>query len=204
MQSNNTNALHWLSHVLSWQGEHEEAIHLAKRAIEVDPLSKLMRMNLSYILMDAGDLDGAIEIGNETIRRHPDYPEQHGNLWLTYLRAGRPEEGAEAMQRWAAGTGRDVEAAREVGELFVRYRRTGEPQQLSTELVYRLELLSDDLGQIYAFIGDREGALGALERAYEERSGSRSVLSMQLNPGYDFMRDEPRFVDLMQRARLGR
>jgi TolB-like protein len=202
VQSNNTNALHWLSHVLSWQGEHEEAIRWATRALEVDPLSRLMRMNLSYILMDSGDFDRAIEIGNDAVARHPDYPEQHGNLWLTYLRAGRPEEGADALQRWAAGTGRDVQAAREVGELCVHYRRTGKPQKLPTELADRLELLSDDLGQVYAFIGDGEGALLALERAYEERSGSRSVLSMKLNPGYDFIRDDPRFVDLMQRAGL--
>lgn len=47
----------------------------------------------------------------------------------------------------------------------------------------------------------RERTLQALEFAFEERSGSRSVLSMKINPGYDFMRDELRFVALL--ARLG-
>jgi hypothetical protein len=55
---------------------------------------------------------------------------------------------------------------------------------------------------IYAFVGNGEGALDALERAYEERSGSRSVLSMKLNPGYEFIRDDPRFVELMKRVGL--
>ncbi len=202
VQSNNTNALHWLSHVLSWEGRHAEAIETARRAVEVDPLSGLMRMNLSYILMDAGDFDTAIEMAHATLKRYPDHSEQLGNLWLTYLRADRPKEAAETIQQWAAATGRDVEAAQEVGKAFVRYRQTGKQQQLSSELVDRLECGSEDLGQVYAFVGDGVSALSSLERAYHERSGSRSVLSMKLNPGYDFIRDDPRFIELMHRAGL--
>ena len=78
VQSNNTNALHWLSHVLSWQRQHEEAIGLARRAIEVDPDSGLMRMNLSYMLMDFGDLEKSIELARESLRLHPDLTELYG------------------------------------------------------------------------------------------------------------------------------
>jgi TolB-like protein/class 3 adenylate cyclase/cytochrome c-type biogenesis protein CcmH/NrfG len=202
VEANNTNALHWLSHVLSWQGRHAEATEAARRAVDVDPLSRLMAMNLSYILMDAGDFDEAIALAHATVARFPDHPEQLGNLWLTYLRAGRPEEAADTIQQWANATGRDVQAAREVGEAFIRHGRTGEQQQLSRELLARLNVTSDDLGVIYAFVGNGEGALDALERAYEERSGSRSVLSMKLNPGYEFIRDDPRFVELMKRVGL--
>ncbi len=203
VQSNNTCALHWLSHVLSLQGRHAEAIEWARRALEVDPLSRLMGMNLSYILMDAGHFDEAIELAHVTLQREPDYSEQFGNLWLTYLRAGRAEEAADIIQRWAAATDRDEAAAQEIGGAFVRHQRTGKLQPLPTELVDRLDFGSEDVGQVYAFVGDGERALSALERAYEERSGSRSVLSMKLNPGYDFIRDDPRFVDLMQRVGLG-
>ena len=66
----------------------------------------------------------------------------------------------------------------------------------------RLELGSEDLAQVYAFVGDGENALQALEIAFEERSGSRSVLSMKINPAYDFIRDEPRFVALLQKLGL--
>ena len=165
-------------------------------------MSALMRMNLSYILMDAGDFDTAIPMAHALLERSPGQYEQFGNLWLTYVRAGQPAGALEVIQHWAAVTGRDADAARQVGEAFVRYRQTGQPQRLSRELVDRVEFGSEDLGQIYAFVGDGEGALSALERAYEERSGSRSVLSMKLNPGYDFIRDDPRFVELMERVGL--
>ena len=178
IQSNNTNALHWLSHVLSWQGQHMEAIELATRAVDVDPLSTLMQINLSSIHMDAGDFDAAIRIAHDVRNREPDYPELFGTLYLLYLRAGRVAEAAEALQQWAVATGRDVEAATHVGQAFVDYQQTGQPVQLATDLVVRLELGSDDLGQAYAFVGDGRSALDALEGAFQERSGSRSVLSM--------------------------
>jgi hypothetical protein len=106
------------------------------------------------------------------------------------------------LGQWANATGRDAEAAAVIGEAFVDYRETGEPQMLPDDVVSRVDFGSEDLPQIYAFVGDRRHALDALETAYEERSGSRSVLSMKLNPGYDFLRSDPRFVDLMRRAGL--
>ncbi len=202
IQPNNTGALHWLSHILSWQGGHEEAIELARRAVEVDPFSRLMSMNLSYILMDAGDMDASIAIARENIRQYPDAVEQYGNLWLTYLRAGRASEAAGICVTWAERTGRDVEAAKLVGEAFVRHAETGEPQVLPNGVVDRVEFGLEDLGQVYAFVGDAGRALDALELGYEERSGSRSVLSMRLNEGYDFIRDHPRFIELMARVGL--
>ena len=75
-------------------------------------------------------------------------------------------------------------------------------RKLIDELVTRFELGSEDLAQVYAFVGDRERTLQALETAFEERSGSRSVLSMKINPVYDFIRDEPQFVALLEKAGL--
>ncbi len=198
IEGDSTGALHWLSHVLSWQGRRGEAIERARRAVEVDPLSRLMTMNLSYILTDAGEFEAAIDLAQDNLLRFPDHVEQHGNLWRTFLRAGRPADASETLQRWAALTGRDVEAAGEVGDAFMRYARTGERQSLSRKLVERAAFGSADLGRVYASVGDGESALAALERAYEERSGSRSVLSMKLNQAYDFIRDAPRFQAILE------
>lgn len=64
LQANNSAALHWLSHVLSWQDYHVEAIAIARQAVEVDPYSPLMTMNLAYILMD----DGRYRVQGDTTR----------------------------------------------------------------------------------------------------------------------------------------
>jgi tetratricopeptide (TPR) repeat protein len=200
IQPNHSGALHWLSHVVSWQGKHEEAVALARKAAAVDPLSRLMKMHLAYVLVDAGDFENAIPLARTTISAPPYLTSRLRNLWLHELRAGNAEVGAEVLEHWAEG--RDVAAARDIGKLFVQHQRSGEPQEISDELVARLELGSEDLAQVYAFVGDGESALRALEIAFEERSGSRSVLSMKINPGYDFIRDDPRFVALLQKLGL--
>ena len=202
IEPNNTGALHWLSHVISWQGRHEEALQWARQAVDVDPSSWLMAMNLSYILMEAGDFDAAIHLAQETLKLPATQKAQLRNLFLTYLRAGQPEGAAGTLRVWAAATGRDIEAADEVGELLILHHQSGKPVLISDELVHRLDIGSEDLAQFYAFAGDGERTLVALNEAYHERAGSRSVLSMKLNSGYDFIRDDPRFVELMRKVGL--
>ena len=68
---------------------------------------------------------------------------------------------------------------------------------LAAYLLDRAGFGSEDLGQVHAGVGDGDAAIAALERAALERSGSRSVLSMKVNPLYDFIRDDPRFVALI-------
>jgi TolB-like protein/tetratricopeptide (TPR) repeat protein len=202
IQPNHPGALHWLSHIVSWRGEHEEALEIARRALDSDPHSGLMRMNLSYILMDAGQFEESIEIAIENQRRRPDRYEQWGNLWLTYMRARRPHEAVEVMRRWAELTGRDAAAIDQVGQAFNRYAQTGEMEPLDAELVDRAAFGLEDLGQVYAFVGDADRSLAALEAAIREHAGSRSALSMRINPAYDFIRETPRFRSLLQEIGL--
>ena len=165
----------------------------------MDPLSRLMQMNLAYILVDAGSYDEGVRLARAVIESRPNWVSQLRNGFLHEFRAGNIEAGAAGLERWAAAEQRDVAAARDIGDLIVRYQRTGEPQKIGDELVTRLELGPEDVAQIYAFVGDGESTLVALDIALEERSGSRSVLSMNINPAYDFIRDDPRFVELLER-----
>jgi TolB-like protein len=202
IQANNSGALHWLSHVLSLQGNHDQALTFARKAVVVDPLSSLMKVNLSAILADAGQIDNARTLAQSIIESAPIFTAQMRNLWLHEMSAGNSINAANALEAWAAADGRDVAAAREMGTLFVQHQQSGELVEISDELVTRLEIGSAYLAQVYAFVGDSENTLQALETAFEERMGSRSVLSMKINPVYDFIRDEPRFVTLLEKVGL--
>jgi hypothetical protein len=136
------------------------------------------------------------------MERHRDQYVQHGDLWLTLLRTGRPRDAGRYLVEWAELTGRDAESARMVGEAFIRHQETGEPQTPTQAVFDGVDFGSEDLGQAYAFLGDAERCLAALEKAYEERSGSRSLLSMKVNPAYDFIRNTPRFRALLGKVGL--
>jgi len=198
----NTNVLHWLSHVLAFQGKFEEALVLARRATEVDPASNTMRTNLAYILVDARQYDEGLEIAWDMYDTAPDYIVQIRNLFLHELRAGLPSRAADTFVNFTAATGGDPVAAREIGDMFVAYAQEGVVGTVTADLISRTQLGSEDLAQVLAFVGDAEGTIKALQDAAAERSGSRSVFSMKINPGYDFIRSDPRFQDLLEQVGL--
>lgn len=199
----NTNALHWLSHTLSWQGQFEEALTVARRALVIDPESNIMRSNLAYILIDAGQYEEGLQVAAITRRLRPEHTIQLRNLYLHELRAGRPTDAAASFVTYVTITGGDGSAARLIGQMFVAYAERGEVGDIGQDLVERTQLGSEDLAQVLASVGDAEGTITALQAAAAERSGSRSVFSMKINPGYDFIRDDPRFVALLEEIGLG-
>ena len=202
LEANNSGALHWMSHVLSWQGLHAEAIAFARQAFEVDPYSPLMTMNLAYILMDDNRFEETAKYRELTLELRPDYSELWRNTWLTFMRAGEFDNATEALVNWAAGTGRDVVQARLLGNILEQSHSSGEMAKFPEYLLTNLAIGNENLGQVYAAGGDAESAIAAIRIALDERVGSRSVLSMKINPLYDFIRDDPRFIELLKAANL--
>ena len=198
----NVDAMHWLSHILSWQGRHDEALAVAQKAVDIDPLSPLMSMNLSYIQMDAGLYELSIQTRDRTLHIKTDMFEQVRNMWLTFLRAGRYTDAVEALDTWARGTGRNAESAAKLSQLLSQHKKSGELIELPADILADLALGTENLAQVYAAAGDRGNSLTQLMIALHERAGSRSVLSMRINPLYDFFREDPLFVKLMQEANL--
>jgi TolB-like protein/tetratricopeptide (TPR) repeat protein len=200
LDATNVNALHWYSHLLSWQGQHEEAIATARKALQADPLSILMLTNLSYILADAKQWDEAFKVGEEALSRDA-YSSLMANLWIDQMRARRPLDAAIQLQQWAAATQRDIEAARELGELIVRAQSGESDIDIPDDLIEKMDL-GTELAEVYAAIGNAEKTIAALQNAQKTGAGFRSLLSMRINPSYDFVRDDPRFVALLQEIGL--
>jgi len=197
IEADNTSVLHWLSHTLSWQGEHDEALEVARLSVAIEPFSGLMNMNLAYILIDAGQYDEALTVAKELRLREPGYAALRRNLYLHELRSGRIEDGAQSFEYYATAIGGDPAAARAIARMFIVYAESGEAGEITDDLIAGALLGSEDLPQILALVGDAEGALKALRIALDQRSGSRSVLSMKINPAYDFIRDDPRFQAML-------
>ena len=203
VEADNTSVLHWLSHTLSWQGRQDEALEVARLAVAIEPFSRLMNMNFAYILIDAGQYDEALDIAKELRLREPGYAALRRNLYLHELRSGRIGDGAESFEYYTTATGGDPDAARAIARMFIDYAGSGEVGQITDELIAGALLGSEDLPQILALVGDAEGALKALRVAIDQRSGSRSVLSMKINPAYDFIRDNPQFQEMLEEIGLG-
>jgi hypothetical protein len=176
---------------------------MARRALEVEPESNIMRSNLAYILIDAGQYEEGLHLAAINRKLRPEHTIQLRNLYLHELRAGRPADAAASFITYVTVTGGDGAAARQVGDMFVAYAERGEVSYISQELIGLTQLGSEDLAQVLASVGDADGTIAALQVAAAEHSGSRSVFSMKINSAYDFIRDDPRFVALLEEVGLG-
>lgn len=195
IEATNVNALHWYSHLLSWQGRHSEAIERANEAVAAVPLSTLMLTNLSYILADAKQWRQSFELGAEILSRDS-YSSLMANLWIANLRAGHPEEAGVHLENWVRAEGRDIDAARELNAEITRLHNSGESSERIGDLILGLRLPTS-IPEVYAVLGDTEGTITALYEAHSGRTGDRSLLSMGINPSYDFIRDDSRFIKLL-------
>lgn len=200
IEATNVNALHWHSHLLAWQGSYDEAIVAARAALKSDPLSSLMATNLSYILGDARLWDQAFKI-SDGILRERNYVSTLENRWISNMRARRAAEAAKYLRQWASATGRSVDAADELGQQLVRHIDSGAEEKLTESTIARLQIRAE-LAEIYAALGDVEETIRSLQSSYESGTGIRSLLSMRINPSYDFVRADPRFVDLLTKIGL--
>lgn len=196
VDASNVNALHWYSHLLSWQGKRDQAIDFARRAVAADPLSTLMATNLSYILADARQWDESFEIGATIISSDP-YASLMSNLWIAKIRARRAVDAAVQLENWARATDRDIPAAVALGEIVIRAQAGEEIEDGLEELIDLLNL-GNEVPEIYAAVGDADNTIAALGNAHRNGIGFRSLLSMRINPSYDFIRDDPRFVELLE------
>jgi TolB-like protein len=195
IETTNVNALHWQSHLLAWQGRYDEAIYAAKAALNSDPFSTLIATNLSYVLGDARLWDQTFEVSDGILRKE-NYVSALENRWISNMRARRAAEAAKYLRQWASATGRSIDAADELGQQMIRHIDTGAEEKLTESTIARLQLRAE-LAEIYAALGDVEGTIQSLQSSYESGTGIRSLLSMRINPSYDFVRADPRFVDLL-------
>ena len=64
----------------------------------------------------------------------------------------------------------------------------------------RLSRLRHSCGTIavYAAVGAKEKTIALLQRLYRDRTGSLSLLGIKVSARYDFIRDDPRFIDLLE------
>jgi len=200
IESTNLTALHWYSHLLSWQGKHAEAIEFSEQALAGNPLSPQFQGHRPYVYGEARRWDEAFSLGEKILKQRRG-PNIMRIMWRTQLQARRTEDAAAMLKTWALATDRSVEAAQELGAKFIQFQQTDTPVEVSDELIERLQIVGADLPQVYASVGDKEKTITALQESHARLTGSPNLLNMKINPSYDFIRDDPRFIELL--AQIG-
>jgi TolB-like protein/predicted Ser/Thr protein kinase len=184
----------------------DEAFAQMKEALVLDPLGLETNNGLAYTYYWARRYDDAIQQARKMLEIDPNYSGAHDLLADVYERKGLFPEAIAARQQLfrvhgltedADGLGQDFKT---LGfEAVMRQQHESTLDQLKetakTEYVAPLSF-----AVAYAKLGDKDQALGWLEKAVDEHSAS--VIYIATDPEYDNVRSDRRFAALVQRIGL--
>jgi DNA-binding winged helix-turn-helix (wHTH) protein/TolB-like protein/Flp pilus assembly protein TadD len=180
-----------LANCLMMQGRTEEALAEGRRAQSIEPADATYAANLGMLLMFARKLDQAHEQLSSLFAAAPDFPLVRHHLARLQVLRGQPDEAIRLLEGFA---GNAPGSFSNLGRAYALAARVGEARG---ELARLQDLgaqgfgVGFDAALIHAALGERDAALSALETGLVDRSQTQLYLNVE--PGFDGLRDEPRF-----------
>ena len=190
-------ARHWYSENLYKEGRLEEALVEAKKAVELEPFSTNNNFTLGVILTWARQYPAAIQYFQRTIELDANIVTAWFELWQTFIFLEEFEHAKNAAIRLAELTGADKEMSLLFISLIEEHARTGEAVSPPPELVEFFSKVPVGYLILYANLGHKEKIIENAE-LFEQRD-IRFLSELKNHPYYDFVRSEPRFIELIQK-----
>jgi serine/threonine protein kinase/TolB-like protein len=187
-------------------GRPDEALQLARRARERDPLSPLLTMIVGDYLIQAGQLEEAVNLYERSSRQDPSDPNPYFGLAEARYRQGRFDEAIQAKRLAHAAAGNheldEVLAAARGEEGYQQIERAWVQLQLEA---LKARAVSDfvsplDFARAHAQLGEREEAFHYLDAAFADRSPG--LVFLKVDRAWDGIRDDERFMAAVRRVGL--
>ncbi len=183
-------------------GRHDESIIEIKLAQQVDPLNPAARTAAASMFRYARRYEESIEQLEAVLEIEPDFAGAYQRLALIYELTGLYQEAAAARQQeqilGGASTGKMagiLKAAATGKEAYWRWWLGYNQEKAKKEYFSPREFAG-----IYAQLGEKDQAFEWLEKAFADRVPG--LFNIKVAPGWDPLRDDPRFTDLLQRMNL--
>jgi tetratricopeptide (TPR) repeat protein len=194
-------AHHWYAWHLSLLGRFDEAIGEMRKAENLDPLSLIINADVAELLVIAHHYDESMAQSRKTIEMDPNFALAHNQLAQAYLQKHMYSEAVAELQQAVRLSGNSPTCIANLARAYVASGKRSEAIKLLNDLKKRsISGYSNgsEIATIYASLGDTDQAMNWLEKAYEERFNP----GVLLRPGFDPLRSDPRFQDLLRRVGL--
>jgi TolB-like protein/DNA-binding winged helix-turn-helix (wHTH) protein/Flp pilus assembly protein TadD len=194
-------AHHWYAWHLSLLGRYDEAIAEMRKAENLDPLSLIINADFAELLVLAHSSDESIEQSRKTIEMDPNFALAHNQLAQAYLQKHMNDEAVAELQKAAQLSGGSPTVMANLARAYVASGKRGEAIRLLNGLKKRSNATysrGSEIAVIYAALGDTDQAMNWLEKGFEERFNP----GVLLRPGFDPLRADPRFQELVRHIGL--
>jgi adenylate cyclase len=174
LKPNYAPALHWLSVNLFYMRRYEEAFALDRRALDLDPYSRLFNMTFTNEMLLFGRYEEALARYDEMIKAHPDMSALRYWRSICYLLVGafdKAIEEARAHSGMEKGSMTSYFALHEAMVLAAAGRKQ-EAESIVEAAIAEKEkraVSSSGVGWVLAILGRKNEAFAWLERAFAEQ-----------------------------------
>jgi TolB-like protein/DNA-binding winged helix-turn-helix (wHTH) protein/Flp pilus assembly protein TadD len=194
-------AHHWYAWHLSLLGQFDDAIAEMRKAVNLDPLSLIINADLAELLDVAHSYDESIRQSRKTIEMDPNFALAHNQLAQAYLQKHMYDEAVVEMQKAVQLSADSPTCIANLARAYVASGKRSEAVKLLGDLKKRSNpgySNAPEIAVIYTSLGDTDQAMNWLEKGYEERFNP----GVLLRPGFDSLRSDSRFQNLVYRIGL--
>jgi TolB-like protein/DNA-binding winged helix-turn-helix (wHTH) protein/Flp pilus assembly protein TadD len=194
-------AHHWYAWHLGLLGRYDEAIAEMRKAESLDPLSLIINADLAELLVIAHSYDESIRQSLKTIEMDPNYAMAHNQLAQAYMQQHMYEQAVVELQKAVQLSAGSPTCIANLARAYALSNRRSEAVKLLTELKTSSTpgfSHASEIAAIYVSLGDKDEAMNWLEKGYAERFNP----GVLIRPGFDPLRSDSRFRDLVHRIGL--
>jgi tetratricopeptide (TPR) repeat protein len=187
-------------HLLIIVGRMKEAMEQDELALKLDPLNISFKAHHGFNLLFSRRYDDAITTYQEVLKTDPTDMYVLSNLPEAFHMVGKYKEEFEAWKSYFTTSFKDFVHVFDQVNVKADYARilNLEADTLVAQSKTKL-ILPTEIALVYACAGNKERAMDMLDRAYEIHDPNLTCL---LHPGYDSLRNEPRFQALCKKMNL--
>jgi TolB-like protein/Tfp pilus assembly protein PilF len=196
-------AHHWYALHLAHMGRLKEGIAEIERAHELDPNSLQILTAKGITLYYARDYDKALEIYQRVLQTNPNFLPALANMWFALLRVSKIDEAKALVARMLEIEGGMRPSS--LGAYAMGYAALGDREK-ARDLLAEAEKPSAEytspvnIGMAHYYLGDTDLAFEWFYKALEQRD--QGLAAMKVDPEYDSLRNDSRFVELIKRLGL--
>lgn len=193
----------YFAHLLLYVGKEEEAVAMAERAAGDDPYNSLVLGIYGQFLNFVHRYEEAEAAFELALEREPNDPISLSNFRTTYHLQGRFDEAMDIWRDYYLRARGDSLAVAALDRGFDEGGYPGALRAVAEEFISRDDpRLNWQIATLFTRAGEGEQALDYLELATRVRDPNMPYIIV--DPIFDFLREEPRFLALLDSLQLAR
>jgi TolB-like protein/DNA-binding winged helix-turn-helix (wHTH) protein/Tfp pilus assembly protein PilF len=194
-------AHHWYAWHLMVMGQNSAGILEQRKAESLDPLSLIISADIADALCIAHSYDESVQQSKKTLEMDASFAVAHYELGQALAQKHMYDEAIAEFQRAIKLAGHSGAFDSNLAYVYAVSGRKEEAIRIVKDLEARQDQnpsADANVALIYVGLGDRDQAMNWLTKAYEARFNP----SILLRPGFDTLRSDARFQDLLHQIGL--